>query len=465
MDTKKILTDRNAVLFLLFISALHGLYNTGMQLHEDEAFYWLWSTRLQLSYFDHPPMVAYIIKFFTLFADSEFFVRLGAVVCMSLSSWYVFLLSKDVFDDEVAWLTLISSAILPATFMGYTIITPDAPLMLFWSSATYYCYKAIFSDRWSHYILAGINIGLLMLSKYTSILFLIFLFLFLAFKMPKKLLGIKPWTAISIAFLLFSPVILWNYQHDWISFLFQYGHGSAEGFTIQPGKFFEFFGGLFLLFTPIFFGILLFGTFKYRNWWYDNRRFYIVLSYLMPLLFFLYKALFKKMELNWAAIIFIPGIILFCYTVKKYQLWKLYRWGTALSLMLTLVLLFPALFFLPPSLRIQNRISGYKELITHIQPMLKEGDTISSNRHYRAALFSYYTEGHPRAFNATAIIPRPCLAPPEGFDLRTSSGIFFSRIEMTDHLKLIFPKVQLLEKYTFAKAGYTNKVFYIYRYN
>ncbi len=465
METTKILTNRNAILFLLFISAIHGLYNSGMQLHEDEAFYWLWSTRLQLSYFDHPPMVAYIIKFFTLFADGEFFVRLGAIVCMSLSSWYVFLLSKEVFDNEVAWLTLFSSAILPATFLGYTIITPDAPLMLFWSSATYYSYKAIFSDRWSNYILAGINIGLLMLSKYTSVLFLGFLFLFLLFKMPKKLLSIKPWAAIAIAFMLFSPVILWNYQHDWISFLFQYNHGSAAGFQLQPGNFLEFFGGLFLLFTPIFFGILLFGSLKYRNWFFDNKRFYIVLSYLFPLIFFLYKALFKKMELNWAAIIFIPGMILFAYTVKKYQLWKLYYWGTALSILLTLVLLYPSMFFLPPSLNIHNRISGYKEVITHIQPLLKEGDTLSSDRHYRAALFSYYTKGHPKAYNVTAIKPRPCLTPPPNFNLRTSSGIFYSATEMIAQLRLIFPKVQLLEKYTFAKEGYTNKVFYIYRYN
>lgn len=459
------MTDRNAVLFLLFISALHGLYNTSMQLHEDEAYYWYWSTRLQLSYFDHPPMIAYIIKFFTQFGDSEFFVRLGAIVCMSISSWYVFLLSKDIFDNDVAWLTLITSALLPATFMGYTIITPDAPLILFWSTASYYSYKALFNERWSDYMLAGLNIGFLMLSKYTSVLFLAFLLLFILIKMPKQLLNPKPWLAILLSFLMFSPVILWNYQHDWISFLFQYNHGTTSEFQIRFDKFFEFFGGLFALFTPIFFTILLYGTFKYRNWFFDKQRFYVVLSYLFPLVFFLYKALFKKMELNWAAIVFIPGVILFAYTVKHYSLWKLYKAGAVLSVLLTLILLFPALFSLPPSLNIHDRISGYKEAITHMQPYIQKDDTLAADRHYRAALFSYYTKGHPRAYIPTPATYRPCLALDKGESFSQMSGIYYSKVDMINDLKAVFENVELLEKFTISKKGFTDKVFYIYRYN
>lgn len=465
MNLKKHLTNPNAILFLLGVSVLHGIYNTGMQLHEDEAFYWLWSTRLQLSYFDHPPMVAYIIKFFTLFGDSEFFVRLGAVVCMSLSSWFVFLLSKDIFDNDVAWLTLVSSALLPATFMGYTIITPDAPLILFWSTASYFCYKALFRERWSDYILAGTNIGLLMLSKYTSVLFLGFLLLFILIKMPKVLRKPQPWVAILIAFIIFSPVIVWNGQHDWISFLFQYGHGTSSGFTLHLGTFFEFFGGLFALFTPIFFAILLFGTFRYQNWFFDDKRFYVVLSYLFPLLFFLYKALFKKMELNWAAIVFIPGVILFAYTVIHYRLWKTFLSGALLSILLTFILLFPALFRLPPSLNIQDRISGYKEVVAHMQQYLKKGDVLFADRHYRAALFSYYTEGHPRAYIPTPATYRPFFSLSKGEDYTKMSGVYFSKIDMIAELRAVFSHVVFLEKYTVSKKGFSDKVFYIYRYN
>ncbi len=459
------MTDRNAILFLLVISALHGLYNTSMQLYEDEAFYWLWSTRLQLSYYDHPPMIAYLIKLFTLFGDSEFFVRLAAVACMSISSWYVFLLSKEVFSNDVAWLTLVTSALLPATFMGYTIITPDAPLILFWSTSTYYCYKALFNDRWSNYILAGLHLGCLMLSKYTSVLFLAFLVLFILIKMPKSLLNPKAWTAILISFVLFSPVIIWNYQHDWISFVFQYSHGTTSEFTIHPGKFFEFFGGLFALFTPIFFSILLYGTFKYRNWFFDNKRFYIVLSYLFPLLFFLYKALFKKMELNWAAIAFIPGVILFAYTVVHYKLWKLYKAGAVISVLLTMVLLFPSLFFLPPSLNIQDRISGYKEAIAHIQQYIAEDDVLYSDRYYRAALFTYYTEGHPRSYIPTPSTYRPFFSLEKTKDFRAMPGIYYSKIDMINELKVLFNHAELLERLTISKKGFTEKVFYIYRCN
>ena len=459
------MTDKNAALLILIISVIHAAYNTSLQLNVDEAYYWLWSTKLQLSYYDHPPMVAYIIKIFTLFGDSEFFVRLGAVACMSISAWYVFLLSKDVFDNDVAWLTLITGAILPATNMGYTIITPDAPLILFWSTASYYAYKALFEDRWSYYILAGVHIGLLMLSKYISVLFMAFLLMFIIIKMPKKLLSPKPWIAIIISFMIFSPVLVWNYQHDWISFIFQYTHGTSSEFRIRFDKFFEFFGGLFAIFTPIFFSILLYGTFKFRNWFFDNKRFYVAFSFIFPLVFFLYKALFKKMELNWIAVAFIPGMILFAYTVKHYNFKKSYRIGAYMSLLITLVLHFPTMFFLPPGLNIHNRISGYEEVVKHMQQYIRPGDALFGDRSYRAAIFTYYTEGHPRAYIPTPSRFSSYTLWDKGIDFSKMSGIYFAKRDRMKNLKKVFKKVELIEKYIVKKKGFSDKEFYIYRCN
>lgn len=462
---KNLMTNKNAAILIVIIAVVHSIYNISLQLNVDEAYYWLWSTNLQLSYYDHPPMIAYVIKIFTLFSDNEFFVRFGAVACMSISAWYVFLLSQEIFDNDVAWITLITGAVLPATNMGYTIITPDAPLILFWTTATYYSYKALFEDRWSYYILSGINIGLLMLSKYTSVLFMAFLILFILIKMPKKLISPKPWVAIIIAFIVFSPVLIWNYQQDWISFTFQYTHGTTKAFRIRFDKFFEFFGGLFALFTPIFFSILLYGTYKYKNWFYDKKRFYIAFSYLFPLVFFLYKALFKKMELNWVAIAFIPGMILFAYTVKKYNFKKSYKIGVYMALFITLLLHFPRLFFLPPALNLQNRISGYEEVIDHIQQYIRPGDALFGDRLNRAAIFTYYTDGHPRSYIPTPSRFSSYTLWDKDIDFSKMSGIYYSPDNEIKNLQKVFNKVELIEKYIVKKNGFSDKEFYIYRCN
>lgn len=67
----------------------------------DEAYYWTWSKNLALSYFDHPPMVAVVIKLGTLIAgDTEFGVRLVSILLALPMSWAVWRAAILLFDDE-----------------------------------------------------------------------------------------------------------------------------------------------------------------------------------------------------------------------------------------------------------------------------------------------------------------------------------------------------------------------------
>ena len=66
---------------LIFLAGLYAYFllaDNFLPLGLDEAYYWNWAKNLDWSYYDHPPMIAYIIAFFTnLGGDSELFVRLG----------------------------------------------------------------------------------------------------------------------------------------------------------------------------------------------------------------------------------------------------------------------------------------------------------------------------------------------------------------------------------------------------
>ena len=75
----KIFNLKNTIIFVFF-SVLWKLFISSLPLHSDEAYYWLWSKKLGLSYYDHSPMVAYFIKLTTLFSDSEFCVRFSSII-------------------------------------------------------------------------------------------------------------------------------------------------------------------------------------------------------------------------------------------------------------------------------------------------------------------------------------------------------------------------------------------------
>jgi 4-amino-4-deoxy-L-arabinose transferase-like glycosyltransferase len=127
------LNQYRVVLLITFAAFYFSFVNNNVPLLGDEAYYWLWSRNLDLSYFDHPPMVAYLIKIFTLFSNKIYMVRMTSVFCMTICSLYTYKLAKEIYNEKVAFLSLITLILSPTTIVGYRVITPDSPLVLFWS--------------------------------------------------------------------------------------------------------------------------------------------------------------------------------------------------------------------------------------------------------------------------------------------------------------------------------------------
>lgn len=133
------------IVFTLVItsSIFRAIIIANLDLTPDEAFYAQWARKLDLSYYDHPPMVAYIIAFFTyLFGTHEASVRIFPylsfiVICILLykTSYLISL------NHAVAFLSVIIILSIPASLALGTIMTPDIPLALCWTIATYYFCK------------------------------------------------------------------------------------------------------------------------------------------------------------------------------------------------------------------------------------------------------------------------------------------------------------------------------------
>jgi dolichol-phosphate mannosyltransferase len=168
-------------------------------------------------------MVAVLIKLFTtLLGTNEFGVRSASLFCWFISAFFSYKLSELIQPKSGPYaLTLLAT--LPFFFFQSIVITPDVPLITCWSASLYYLYRALILQKASSWYWAGLWIGLGMLSKYTVCLVGLTTVCYVVsqsgarFWLQRK----EPYLAATLAALLFTPVIYWNAQHEWASFIFQ----------------------------------------------------------------------------------------------------------------------------------------------------------------------------------------------------------------------------------------------------
>jgi 4-amino-4-deoxy-L-arabinose transferase-like glycosyltransferase len=449
---------KTAYSIILFLTLFSAVYNAFLPLHGDEAYYWMWSHHLQNGYYDHPPMIAYMIYLTNFISESEWGVRLVNVFSMSIAAIYIFKLSKEMFDERVALTSVLIFSSVIIVHAGYILTTPDSPLILFWSLALYYSYKAIFYGKRSNYILTGIMLGLMMLSKYTAILFVFMLLIFILLKRRDILINMNFYLAAFIALIIVSPMLIWNAQNEWISFAFQLGHGTTETFDFHPNLFFEFFAGQFGIFSPIFTAVLFYFLVKNRLYFKDNKLFFLALSVAVVLLFFFYKSFFSRMALNYTAPAYIGGAILAAYMFEHYKLTKTFKAGLEIALLLTLVGRFGFIFYLEV---VQERMDGYREAVQLLQKHVKENDSFYGDHLTTAAYLKYYLKNHPETDVALPTrFSQYDMWRKENF---LKDGLVLTREPELDGLQNLYNVVNLVDTLRVKKGVKDEKTFYIYR--
>jgi 4-amino-4-deoxy-L-arabinose transferase-like glycosyltransferase len=463
----RFIESNKVVIFAFLIATFNIIYNQTIPLYLDEAYYWMWSKHLALSYFDHPPMSAYILYLFSsIFGDSVFAIRTASISMLLIAGYFIYKLALEIFKEKkIADLALFLYLIIPIIELGMSISTIDSPLTLFWAGALFFGYKASVQGRWSDYLILGVFIGAAMLSKYTAILLVGSLLIYLLLTNAKTLLSAKFWAATLVSLVVFSPVIIWNLQNELISFTFQYTHGTSDEFLVRWDKFFEFLGGQLVVFSPVFFTMALFMIYKKREWFRDREKLFLLINFLFPLLFFLYKALFKKMELNWAAPAYLALIPLLAYFFIKFEYKKTLIAGSIISILIVLVMKFPLLFGLEGKANFHDRLFGPYEVAKIVKPYLKTDDAIFSYHYAFASVLAFYLDKpystyvpYPSRFSQYDIWDM------QG-DFKKQSGIFIDRSDISKRLENDFKKVELIKKVDLEKKGFRPKTYYIYRVN
>ncbi|MCC7134792.1 MAG: glycosyltransferase family 39 protein [Nitrosomonas sp.] len=220
-----------AVGIIGFVILLRFVYLGVAQLIPDEAYYWQYAQHMDLSFYDHPPMVAWLIWLGTaLFGQNEFGVRIGAFICGLIAIAYLYGFARNLYDKPTAMSATMLFVIVPFGFASGLAMLPDAPLIAAWIATLYYLERALLANKNLAWVGAGIAFGLGILSKYTlGLLGFAALAFILLDPTARRWLGRPhPYIATAIALLMFSPVIIWNMEHEWVSFLFQTGRIGGE---------------------------------------------------------------------------------------------------------------------------------------------------------------------------------------------------------------------------------------------
>jgi hypothetical protein len=222
------------VVTVLALVALRLVAAAWTPLTFDEAYYWMWSQHPAFGYYDHPPMVAFVIRAGTVIAgDTELGVRLVSILLALPMSFAVYRTASILFGGQrvAATATILLNVTLMAA-VGTLIVTPDAPLLVASSFVLFFLAKVLETGRGAWWLAVGIAVGAALLSKYTALFFGPAIVIWLASVPKLRRWLVSPWPYLGglVALALFSPVILWNAEHHWVSFIKQMGRARIEDF-------------------------------------------------------------------------------------------------------------------------------------------------------------------------------------------------------------------------------------------
>jgi len=241
------------------LAALSGLTLTrlwvaaSVPLAPDEAYYWVWSRALATGYFDHPPMVALFIRFGTWLAgDTALGVRLLGPISAALGAVMIWHTGQRLFPRLRAGLvgaTMLTA--MPLFGAGAIIITPDTPLLLFWTGGLWAMAQiATGASPW-WWLVVGLFSGLAMASKLSALFLIVGIILWLVVAARHWLRRPAPYFAAVAALIVFAPVVWWNANHGWVTFIKQGGR-VLDWHPVRAGQFLlELVGGQLALATPI----------------------------------------------------------------------------------------------------------------------------------------------------------------------------------------------------------------------
>lgn len=350
------------------------------ELLDDEAYYWVYSKFLDWGYFDHPPMVALLIKMGYSIFHNELGVRLFFLLLNVLS---LFLIERliEKKGSFIFYVITLSLAVLQLT--GFVAV-PDTPLIFF--TALFFLSYRRFLRQASllNTLFLGVVVAALLYSKYHAVLIVFFVLM----SNLKLFRHYQTYLAGVIALLFFAPHLLWQYQHDWISFRYHLFESN-----VNPYKFsftLEYLGGQILLAGPLAGIILLPAAFLYQSKNVFERGLKFTLGGIY--LFFLLSSFRGRVEGNWTSPAIVPLIVLSHNFLVERATWR--KWLLRLLPVTMVLVLFARIVMIVdilPVKAVKQRYHGWKDWPVVMKEKTKGLPIVFENSYQRASKYWFYT--------------------------------------------------------------------------
>jgi hypothetical protein len=354
---------------------------TNTELFDDEAYYWVYSRFIDWGYFDHPPMIAALVKAGYAIFHNELGVRIFIILLNTATIFFVQQLTYRK-DDRLFYAVALSIA---AAQIGGILAVPDTPLLFFVVLFLWLYQRFLQKTNLASALLLGFCMACMLYSKYHGVLVIGLVLL-----SNMKLLANKyTYIAGAVCLLLFVPHLYWQYQHNFPSIQYHLFERNASGYRFAFTT--EYLIGQIAFAGPIIGWFLLWAAFRYRPVSYLERAMqYSLVGIYIIFLLSTYKG---RVEANWTAAAFIPLMVLsHRYLVQHYQWQKwLYR-SLPLTLLVVLAIRLYLMWWFPPVSWIKrNEFHGNRTWTTEMHQQAGKLPVVFIDTYQRASKYWFYT--------------------------------------------------------------------------
>ncbi|MBL7003993.1 MAG: glycosyltransferase family 39 protein [Gammaproteobacteria bacterium] len=197
----------------------------------DEAYFIAWAKNLSWGYYDHPPVVGWVIYALSYISDNPFFYRLFAFLSVSLVAYLIYQLLQESFQKKTALYVALLFFTSPLSLL-LIILSNDVTLLLFGFVGFYFYYRALNQNSIKKAILAGVFLGLAFLSKYLSFILLLALIAFALKNYWQTRLKLIVISSVTVVVFIVENIVF-NYFNCWNNIVFNLVARTSES-TFTP---------------------------------------------------------------------------------------------------------------------------------------------------------------------------------------------------------------------------------------
>jgi hypothetical protein len=370
--------------FLLCWTILNVIQASTLELHADEAYYWMYSRYLDWGYFDHPPMVAVFIWIGDGLMHNELCMRLITILTSSLSVYTLWCILKRYSVDVWAFILVVSGTLIFHIY-GFTT-TPDAPLFFFAVLFYYFYQKYIDKDTWLLALILGVVIACMLYSKYHAVLLVAFTLI----SNIKLLTRRSFWMIAVIAVALYTPHILWQVRHGYPSVNYHLYERAVK--VYNPENSYLYVPGQLLMAGPLVGWFLFYAAFTTKI--KDAFIRCLMVNGIGIFAFFFFTTFRGEAQPHWTLIAFAPLIML---ALIRFNQWgNVPRWFNILAtinIALIVTLRLAMVLGLPIVTHIGQIKSyyGFKDWAKTVKQKAGDSYVIMDNGFQNPAKYNYYT--------------------------------------------------------------------------